>query len=241
MNDWTVGSMCSGIGGLELGLEVAGMTTIWQCEIDPYASAVLAKHWPDVPNHGDIKTIDWSTVARPRVICAGYPCQPFSQAGRRRGVDDPRHLWPFVADAIRSLRPEYVVLENVSAHLRCGFDVVLADLAALGFDADWSIVSACAVGAPHTRERLFVLAYAQGDDGASDGAHHPRPSSQRGMEHRGSGRSPRSDRWLLEPDVDRVAHGVPRRLVNPALVAVGNAVVPEVAELVGRRLIGASA
>jgi site-specific DNA-cytosine methylase len=159
----TVGSLFSGIGGLDLGLERAGMTVRWQSEIDPYCCRVLAKHWPDVPNLGDVTTVDWSTVEPVDLVCGGYPCQPFSLAGRRSGADDPRHLWPHFRDAIRHLRPRYALLENVPGHLTLGFADVLADLAELGFDAEWSIVSAADVGAPHLRRRLFVVAYANGE------------------------------------------------------------------------------
>lgn len=237
VDNLTVGSICSGIDGMALGLERAGMVCRWHAEVDPWASALLAHRWPGLPNHGDIKTTDWSTVERVRLICAGYPCQPFSQAGSRRGADDPRHLWPYVLDAIRHLGPDIVLLENVSEHLRLGFDTVLRDLASIGFDAEWSVVSACSLGAPHRRRRLFVLAYPQGDDGASESSRHPWSGTLRGLEPGGSGGSPRVDWWLSEPAVDRVAHGVPRRLVEPALRAVGNAVVPQVSELIGRRIV----
>lgn len=89
-----VGSLFSGIGGLELGLERAGMRTVWQAEVDPYASRVLAKHWPDVPNLGDVARVDWDAVERPDLICGGFPCQPWSVAGQRKGKDDERWLWP---------------------------------------------------------------------------------------------------------------------------------------------------
>lgn len=217
------------------------MTVAWQSEIDPYASRVLARHWPDVPNLGDITLIDWSTVEPVDLICGGYPCPPFSDAGNRLGEADSRYLWPAMRDAIRVLRPAYALLENVAGHVSIGFDRVLADLATLGFDAEWSTVSACALGATHARERLFVLAYAEGNDGAGQGTHRAEPFAQRWDEHRGSGRVARSDWWLSEPGMDRVAHGVPRRLVEPALRAVGNAVVPQVAEWVGRRIMEAAA
>lgn len=157
-----IGSLCSGIGGLELGLERAGLgTTAWQVEYDPHASEVLARHWPGVPNHGDVKQTDWSKVEPVDVICAGYPCQPFSTAGRRQGTDDDRHLWPAVRDAVGVLGPRLVVLENVRGHLSLGFPEVLGDLADLGFDAGWCLLRASDVGAPHQRARLFVAAYAQ--------------------------------------------------------------------------------
>jgi len=155
----TVGSLFSGIGGLDLGLERAGMQVIWQSEIDPFACKVLKKHWPEVPNYGDIKQIDWATVPRPDVICGGYPCQPFSTAGKRRGTDDPRHLWPWVRTAISELRPRYAILENVRGHLTMGALQVLGEITELGYNAEWRIISAAGVGAPHRRDRLIIVAY----------------------------------------------------------------------------------
>ena len=105
----TVGSLFSGIGGFDLGLERAGMKVIWQSEIDEFASKVLKKHWPDVPNLGDITKVDWTNIERPDVICGGYPCQPFSTAGKRGGASDPRHLWPAMFNAICLLRPQYAL------------------------------------------------------------------------------------------------------------------------------------
>jgi DNA (cytosine-5)-methyltransferase 1 len=238
----TVGSLCSGIGGLDLGLERAGMDVIWQAEVDPYASKVLAKHWPTIPNLGDITTTDWSSVDRPDLICAGYPCQPFSLNGDRRGADDPRHLWPIIATAIRHLAPRFVVLENVRGHISLGLDKVLGDLACLGFDAEWGVVPACAVGAPHRRDRVFVVAYSPSwgrherphRDGtqAVDDTALPAPLGRsRGDEHRG--------RWAPEPGVGRVADGISHRVDR--LRALGNAVVPQVAELIGRMIVEAEA
>ena len=160
----TVGSLFSGIGGLDLGLERAGMKVIWQSEIDPYATRVLNKHWPEVPNHGDIKRIEWSDVVRPDVICGGYPCQPFSLAGARQGEEDPRHLWPWVREAIRVLRPRYAILENVRGHLSLGGSTVLREIAALGYCAEWRIVSAASVGANHRRDRIIIVAYPNRQD-----------------------------------------------------------------------------
>lgn len=112
-----------------------------------------------MPNHGNIKDIDWTTVERPNVICGGYPCQPFSLAGRRQGTDDPRHLWPWVRTAISELRPDYAVLENVRGHLTMGGIEVIGELAEVGYDAEWRIVSAAGLGAPHRRDRLIIVAY----------------------------------------------------------------------------------
>ena len=159
----TVGSLFSGIGGLDLGLERAGMEVIWQSEIDPYGCRVLKKHWPEVVNHGNIKEINWGDVVRPDILCGGYPCQPFSTAGKRNGTDDPRHLWPWVREAISELRPKYAILENVRGHVSLGLNVVLGEMASIGYDAEWQIVSAASVGAPHRRDRVIIIAYPFGE------------------------------------------------------------------------------
>jgi DNA (cytosine-5)-methyltransferase 1 len=223
----TVGSLFSGIGGLDLGLERAGMNVIWQSEIDPYACKVLSKHWPKVPNHGNIKHINWGDIVQPDVICGGYPCQPFSVAGNRQGEDDPRHLWPWVREAISQLRPKYAILENVRGHVTLGLSSVLGDLASIGYDAQWNIVSAASVGAPHQRERLFVIAY---------------PSGQRLQGHLRAFQEAektnvptRGTWWSTESRVCGVAHGIPKRMDR--LKGLGNAVVPQVAEIVGRMVI----
>jgi DNA (cytosine-5)-methyltransferase 1 len=154
-----VGSLCTGYGGLDMAAQaVFGGELAWWADIDPGPIAVMGRHHPGVPNLGDLKAIDWSAVERVDLLTAGYPCQPFSNAGKRLGTQDPRHLWPYVAKAVGALRPLCVVLENVAAHLRRGFDVVLQDLAEIGYDATWAVVRASDVGAPHRRERLFVVA-----------------------------------------------------------------------------------
>jgi DNA-cytosine methyltransferase len=155
----TVGSLFSGIGGIDLGLERAGMTVKWHSEIDPYACRVLKKHWPDVPNLGNIKEINWKEVEKVDVICGGYPCQPFSTAGKRNGEEDPRHLWPWVREAISELRPQYAILENVRGHLSLGGLSVIGELASIGYDAEWRVVSAASVGANHKRDRIVIVAY----------------------------------------------------------------------------------
>lgn len=240
MSALTVGSLCSGIGGLDLGLERAGMVVRWQAETDPYCSRVLAEHWPGVPNHGDVTTIDWSTVDPVDVVCAGYLCQPFSDAGRRRGADDPRHLWPFVHGAVRHLRPRFVVLENVAGHLRLGFDVVLADLAALGFHAEWSLVSACSVGASHMRRRLFVVAYPAGEGPPwGDAGPQGLAGEAWGLEPERLGRSALRPPDGVEPGVVGRTHGIPDRVGR--VRALGNAVVLQVAERVGCLIVAADA
>jgi len=274
----TVGSLFSGIGGLDLGLERAGMKVIWQSEIDPYCCKVLRKHWPEVPNHGNIKEIDWQTVERPDVICGGYPCQPFSQAGKRQGENDPRHLWPWVREAISALRPKYAILENVRGHLSLGFQTVLGEMASIGYDARWDCIPAAALGAPHLRDRLFIVArpsrskqpgiMADGDNARSwdalctrwDAPWHGSafvansndsrsgaPKCQ--MESKQSANCSKREHsfdepcgcrqtdqswrhWETEPHVGRVANGIPHRVDR--LRGLGNAVVPQVAEYIGR-------
>jgi DNA (cytosine-5)-methyltransferase 1 len=265
----TVGSLFSGIGGLDLGLERAGMQVIWQSEIDPYACRVLKKHWPEVVNHGDIKRIQWGDVVRPDIICGGYPCQPFSTAGKRNGTDDPRHLWPWVLTAISELRPRYAILENVRGHLSLGGLSVIGDLAAIGYDTEWRIISAASVGANHRRDRLIIVAYPHNTRGGTpqcetnrdgkatiekreivsrdglsrcrtnvadtDGERLQRPFRtvftwpSDGLAYGGG------QWWETEPDVGRVAHGIPSRVDR--LRGLGNAVVPQVAEVIGRMVV----
>lgn len=154
-----IGSLCSGYAGLDMAVEsVTGATTAWFCEYDRDPSKILAHHWPDVPNHGDVWHTDWSQVEPVDILTAGYPCQPFSHAGKRKGADDPRHLWPGVARAIGALRPRLVVLENVRGHVSLGLADVLGDLSGLGYDARWGVVRAADAGAPHERARLFIVA-----------------------------------------------------------------------------------
>lgn len=225
-----VGSLFSGIGGIDLGLERAGMTVRWQSEIDPYCCRVLAKHWPDVPNLGDVTTIDWSTVEPVDIIAGGYPCPAFSQAARGRNVAPD--LWPHMRRAIDVLRPRFVLLENVVAHLGRGFSAVLADLHAFGFDAEWSSLTACAFGAAHTRRRLFVVAHADRDGEPvlpinAEVAWLPPSATDRG--HWG----------IPTADDARADDGVPYRLDRDR--ALGNAAVPQVAEYIGRRILEAAA
>ncbi len=150
-----VGSLCTGYGGLDMAI---GGDLAWVSDIDKAANTLLAYRHPKVPNLGDLKAVDWSTVEPVDVLTAGYPCQPFSVAGKRKGIDDERHIWPWIIEAIRVLRPACVVLENVPGHLRSGLGDVLGSLAEAGYDAKWCCVRASDVGAPHRRERLFILA-----------------------------------------------------------------------------------
>jgi DNA (cytosine-5)-methyltransferase 1 len=150
---------------MDLGLERAGMTCKWQVEIDPFCRKVLAKHWPSVRRHDDVKTFppndteDWNVD----LICGGFPCQDISFAGKGAGLVGERSgLWFEYARIVRDLRPKYVLVENVSALLVRGLDSVLGSLASFGYDAEWHCIPAAAVGAPHIRDRVFVLGHTDG-------------------------------------------------------------------------------
>lgn len=158
-----VGSLFAGIGGIDLGLQRAGMHIAWQVENDPYCVRVLEKHWPDVPRYGDIRGVNWDELEPVDVIAGGFPCQPVSVAGRQQGTADERWLWPHMAGAVRHLQPRYVLLENVPGLLANGMGDVLGDLAAIGYDCEWRCISAADMGAPHLRRRIWIVAYPHSD------------------------------------------------------------------------------
>lgn len=230
----TFGSLFAGIGGMDLGLERAGMECKWQVEINPFCQKVLTKHWPKVPKYGDITKLDGSELERVDIIAGGFPCQDVSHAGQRAGLEGVRsRLWAEFARAIRQLQPRYVLVENVTGLLVRGFGDVVGDLAASGYDAEWDCIPAAAVGAPHVRARVFVVAHRRG----------VRSEAQHAVQA-GWAQPQLCAWWDAEPGVDRVAHGVPRRLVgrlHAANRALGNAVVPQVAQLVGERIMRAAA
>jgi DNA (cytosine-5)-methyltransferase 1 len=300
----TVGSLFSGIGGFDLGLERAGMRTVWFCEQDPFCQRVLGKHWPGVPVHPDVRCLvaaadsrsgnGGAEAARERdsrasgpqplgrggghdgvpvpvpyvdVLCGGFPCQDISVAGRGEGIDGARSgLWGEYARLIRELRPRYVVVENVAALLARGMERVLGDLAACGYDAEWDCIPASAVGAPHRRDRVWLVAYpakpgrealrgdglrtlagpGQGSVARSDRAGYVADADERpdiaGLPQpvqrpvpRGAEAGWYSEQWLIEPGVGRVAHGIPARVDR--LRSLGNALVPQIAEWLGHRIL----
>lgn len=245
-------SLCSGIGGLDLAAEWAGFETVAQCEIDTYASKVLAKNFPGVPNLHDIRTVTNERLAElgirtPTVISAGFPCQPYSLAGKGLGDRDDRDLWDEVARVLREIHPCWFVGENTPGLFARSnqryFRRVLDDLAALGYYVGWKIWGACDVGAPHKRQRVFIIAYREIPYPAlercsSDEIQRGVPSQGRneenkrrvrpcGMQSSGICNSPsgKIDWWQIEPDVGRVADGVPHRVDR--LRCLGNAVVPQ--------------
>ncbi|WGM31461.1 DNA cytosine methyltransferase [Brevundimonas sp. NIBR11] len=276
----------SGIGGFALGLERAGFETVAFCEIAEAPRHLLATHWPDVPCFPDVTTLTGEQVGPVDVICGGFPCQDISFAGKGAGIEGERSgLWRHYARLVRELRPRYVIVENVAALLGRGLGDVLGDLAALGYDAWWDCIPAAAVGAPHRRDRLWLVAYPGGVEHQGYGDALRReiaaglleadlanaPWLQRGRSEQrtereragprrqsiavadtqgerrdGSGkgteptgwREPSDGRWWLsEPDVGRVAHGVPARVDR--LHGLGNAVVPQIPEILGRAILSA--
>ncbi len=204
MNALRVGGLCAGYGGLEMGLaQVLDTELVWFADLDPGAAAVLAYRWPGVPNHGDLTTTDWATVEPVDIVTAGWPCQPWSAAGKRRGAADERAIWPSVADAVRLLRPGLVVLENVPAVVAAGeLARAVGDLAAFGYDACWACVRAADVGAPHKRERVFIVAAFADSASIGWGEGWPEPARQCG----GPDVAQRGD---AAPDPDPDGDGLP--------------------------------
>lgn len=253
----TVFDLFSGIGGFSLGLERAGFTTNYFCEIDPYCRGVLARHWPHVPCFEDVRTVRGVDLTPVDLLCGGFPCQDISLAGKGAGLSGERSgLWFEYARLIDEIRPRYVLIENVSALRSRGLDQVLGSLAALGYDAEWHCLPACAVGAPHRRDRVWVVAYAEGtgtrtvqqsgrlcslEQGSKNVADANISEQSELPVHAFSGISMqefkrcRGHEWLLEPDVGRVAHGVPARVDR--LRGLGNAIVPQIAELLGYAIL----
>ena len=165
-------SLFSGIGGLDIAAEMAGFKTVGQCEWADFQTKVLEKHWPDVPRWRDIRTLTGESFYEKTglrtvdVISGGFPCQPFSLAGKRSGKDDDRYLWPEMLRVIRELRPAWVIGENVPGIVNLALDTVLSDLEGEGYSAQAFIIPACGVDAPHKRERCCILAYAVNRGGA---------------------------------------------------------------------------
>lgn len=197
----------SGIGGFSLGLERAGMETVAFCEIDPYCRKVLRKHWPDIPVFDDIHEVTPETLASEGidaidVVCGGYPCQPFSTAGKRECAEDDRHLWPEMYRIIKAVRPRWVFAENVAGHITMGLDDVLSDLEAEGYTC-WSfVIPACAVDARHRRDRVWIVAHSEKLHGDGCGEH----SQTEGRQLPQSGECSGSD-YVADTRRDRLQRG----------------------------------
>ena len=247
------GSLFSGIGGFDLGLERAGMECAWQCETDPYCRKVLEKHWPDVPRYKDVRELSGAMPLDCDLLCGGFPCQDISNAntahaGGLKGLNGERSgLWTEYERLIRELQPRWVVIENSAALSVRGIGDVLHGLAASGFDADWAVVSAGAVGAPHLRKRMFIVGrrvIRYGPDDWTDLLSDPDREGLEGDERfilaqprdwRQHADAARPDWGDTTPRVCRGSDGIPNRVDR--LRALGNAVVPQVAEWVGRRIM----
>ena len=232
----TFGSLFAGIGGFDLGFERAGMRCVWQVEIDPFCQRVLAKHWPNVRRWDDVRTFppepteDWTCD----VICGGFPCQDVSLAGNRAGLAGRRSgLWSEIVRCVRVVRPRFVVVENVAALLGNGMGRVLGDLAAVGYDAEWVCLPASAFGAWHHRDRVFVIS--QPADVRDADRFSAELVTSNGL---GEFTAASSSWWESEPGMGRVADGFPGRVDR--LRGLGNAVVPQVAQWIGERLMEAT-
>lgn len=273
VNRLKVLDLFSGIGGFSLGLErTGGFETVAFCEIEEFPRKVLAKHWPDVPCFPDVTKLRGSDVGTVDVICGGFPCQDISLAGLGAGLDGARSgLWSEFARLVGELRPKFVLVENVAALLGRGLDRVLRDLASFGYNAEWHCIPASAVGAPHKRDRLWIIAYSN-QDRSEEREHVSRigqeaaRSEQIGVAtygvpspaivadaHEGEralgGQAGRMG-WLIksvqrdrdwkvtaEPVLGRGADGIPYRVDRCG--ALGNAVVPQIPELIGRAILDA--
>jgi len=227
----THGSLFTGIGGFDLGFEWAGFTTAWQVERSAYCRDVLERRFPGVPRYAEIADCGARNLAPVDVLTGGFPCQPCSLAGKRRGASDDRWLWPQMRRIISALKPAWVVAENVYGlvALQDGmvFESVLRDLEAEGYDVQPLVIPACAVDAPHRRERVWILAH------APQQRRQRRPVGPGSAEPQGPyARAARLRRWAPEPRVGRVAYGVPHRVDR--LTCLGNAAVPQVAYRIAR-------
>ena len=281
----------SGIGGFSLGLErTGGFETVAFCEIDKFCQKILRKHWPNVRQYTDIKNLTAAQLTADGItvdaICGGFPCQDISVAGSNAGMGEGTRsgLWSEYARLVGELRPRYVIVENVSALLGRGLDRVLGDLAALGYDAEWHCIPASAVGAPHRRDRVWIVAYsvcggcetrcvckprengcktrrggatqfeqsskvsiplAHADIAGLQIINETRDSRQTASRIIAGGELERSysesgaKQWRVEPNVGRVANGVPARVDR--LKSLGNAVVPQIPEIIGRAILSSDA
>jgi len=251
----------SGIGGFSLGLERAGFETVAFCEIDPHAQRILKRHWPKVPIYDDVtkltrQLLESDGVQLPDIITGGFPCQDLSIAGRQGGIEAERSgLWSEIVRLAGELRPRYLLVENV-ANLISGpggqpgrwFGRVLGDLAALGYDAEWHCIPASAVGAPHSRDRVWILAYPEQVErvcpvfNANDAVEAIRANASIGGQdglrsEMGAPQRSLPGRWMDQPYPVGVADGVSDW--SHRLARCGNAVVPQIPELIGRAIMQA--
>lgn len=235
----TFGSLFAGIGGFDLGLERAGMKCVWQVENDPSCIQILEKHWLYIKRFKDIKECKSDELQTVDLICGGFPCQPFSLTGRRRGKEDDRNLWPEMFRIIREKKPTWVVAENVPGVVKMELDNILSDLEGEEYTCWTFIIPACAVDAKHRRDRLWILAH----------------TNSQGLEKRACERENLCKKWQTiersglqgaviwspEPGLGRMVDGfssrVDRHWHKERLKMLGNAVVPQVVEVIGRIIL----
>ena len=242
----THGSLFAGIGGFDLGFFWAGIETLWDVEIDPYCQKVLQKNFPNTEIFSDAKKVGKHNLTPVDIISGGFPCQDISVAGKQEGIDGKRSgLWSEFHRIIGELRPRYVVIENVANLVSLGLDRVLCDLAEIGYDAEWQIISANDVGAPHLRKRIWIIAYPT-SIGWDIFEHQESPSFQgerlqniiqQGYrwERKNVGHSPKSVGWTIEPAIrgsdDAISLGMDR------LKGLGNAVVPQIPYIIAKYIL----
>lgn len=240
----TFGELFAGIGGLGLGFERAGMRCAWQVEINPFCRDVLAARFPKAKRYQDVTAITWNELERVDGILGGFPCQDVSQIGDRHGIDGEQSgLWHYFANAIRVLRPKFIVVENVPGLLNRGFGRVLGDLSTLGYDAEWATLSAAGFGSPMLRKRLFVVAYPSGIGRRANSAifqGYPSHDVREGLDcWTPASRVARSNasRLFRVPQFEflDLDNGISSELDSVA--ALGNAVVPQAAEFVAKLIL----
>ena len=216
----------SGIGGFALAAEWSGFKTVGFCETDKFCRKLLAKRWPSVPVYGDIRNLCGERIKEnghiPDIITGGFPCQPYSVAGKRRGKEDNRSLWPEMLRIIREVEPSWVIAENVRGIVSMELDKVLTDLEDSNYSTESFIIPACALEAPHRRDRVWVVANANSKRFQVSKQKEPRRT---GKENPRKATAKRAW-WASEPGVLRVAYGVPGRVDR--LKSLGNSVVPQI-------------
>ena len=238
----------SGIGGFSYGLEKTGFQTVAFCEMDKYCKLVLQKHWKGTKIYSDVKEItkerlEADGVELPEIITGGFPCQPFSIAGKQKGTNDDRHLWPEMFRIIKELKPRWVIGENVRGivNIQDGvvFETVCTDLESEGYEVQAFNIPAAGVGAPHRRERIWIVANSRRTlrQGSSIREKNENETRKEDADQHQRSSSTSWGSWSFEPDVGRVAHGVPGRAHR--LRALGNSIVPKIAEEIGRAIVTA--
>lgn len=230
------GSLFSGIGGIDLGFEWAGFQSVWQVELDLFCNRILNKNFPFTERYADIKTVGKHNLEFVDVISGGFPCQDISVASSTKtGLRGGRSgLWYEMSRIISELQPKYVVIENVAQLLRNGINIVLEDLFRNGYDAEWSVLRASDFGAPHKRSRLFIVAYSNKVDGETRLGVEQNRTPQIFTGSTGE----RIPIWLQTADrFIGVDDGLSTRLYRPRVEALGNSVVPQIAEWIARKII----